>query len=93
MDTSPASEDSTATLAVSGVITGLAIITVALRFFVRIRMKTRIQWDDWFILIAMLVTLLEGGLILAGTIFYFSPHVPIWRPFPHSNLKSFKSGI
>ncbi|MCJ1251885.1 hypothetical protein MMC30_009123 [Trapelia coarctata] len=59
-------DGSTATLAVSGAITGLATICVALRFFVRIRMKINIAWDDWFILIALLVTLLEGGLILAG---------------------------
>lgn len=83
METSHASEeDSTATLAVSGVITGLALITVALRFFVRVRMKTRIQWDDWFILIAMLLTLLEGGLILAGTVLCFSFHLSIRRPIP-----------
>lgn len=68
MDTSPhQEEDSTATLAVSGVITALATICVALRFFVRLRIsKVRLAWDDWFILIALLVTLLEGGLTLAG---------------------------
>jgi len=62
---SPA-EDSTATLVVSGIVTGLGIICVALRFLVRIRMKVHLGWDDWWCLISMLATLLSGALLIAG---------------------------
>lgn len=50
----------------SGIVTGLAVICVALRFYTRIRTKAGIAWDDWWILIALLTTLLTGGLLLWG---------------------------
>lgn len=88
MDSHTQEEDSTSTLAVSASVTGVALICVALRFFVRIRMKVHVGWDDWFILIAMLVTLLEGGLILAGMISCRSLDSSIWLPSPFPNSMS-----
>jgi len=64
MDTSSA--DSTSTSVASGVVTGLATICVALRFYVRIRTKIGLGWDDWMILIGLLTTLLSGALLLWG---------------------------
>lgn len=51
----------------SGIVTGLAAICVALRFYTRIRTKAGIGWDDRWILIALLTTLLTGGILLWGT--------------------------
>ena len=59
-------DDSTATMVASGIVTGLATICVALRFFARLRIKAGIAWDDWFILIGLLTTLLSGSLLLWG---------------------------
>ncbi|MCJ1246023.1 hypothetical protein MMC30_003227 [Trapelia coarctata] len=66
LEASSPTEDSTATLAVSGVVTGLSALCVALRFFVRIRMKVHLGWDDWWCLIGLLSTLVAGALLLAG---------------------------
>lgn len=52
--------------AASGVVTGLATLCVALRFFVRVRIKVRIGWDDWWMLIGLLLTLVTGGVIICG---------------------------
>jgi hypothetical protein len=54
----------------SGVVTGLAAICVALRFYIRIRTKAGIAWDDWWILIGLLTSLLTGGLLLWGMCAY-----------------------
>lgn len=59
------SSEDTATV-VSGIVTGLASICVALRFFVRVRTKVGVSWDDWWIFIGLLLTLLTGGLIIWG---------------------------
>ena len=55
---------STATTAASATVTGLALIAVVLRFYVRIRFKAGLAWDDWWILVGLLLTLLTGGLLL-----------------------------
>jgi len=57
----------------SGIVTGLAVMCVALRFYTRIRTKAGIAWDDWWILIGLLTTLLTGGLLLWG-MFAYSSH-------------------
>jgi nitrate reductase gamma subunit len=51
----------------AGIVAVLAVIAVALRFYTRRRYKTGIAWDDWWILIGLLLTLLEGSLLLAST--------------------------
>ena len=50
----------------SGIVTGLAALCVALRFYVRIRIKVGIGWDDWLILLGLLLTLLAGALVIYG---------------------------
>ena len=71
----PSSED-TATV-VSGIVTGLATICVALRFFVRVRTKVGVSWDDWWIFIGLLLTLLTGGLIIWGNSPEMTP-IQLW---------------
>lgn len=58
--------EGTGTTAASGVVTGLATLCVAVRFYTRIRTKVHLSWDDWFILIGLLLTLLTAGLLVWG---------------------------
>lgn len=44
------------------------IIVVAIRFYTRRHYKTGIAWDDWWILIALLTTILESCLYLTSTL-------------------------
>ena len=61
------SPNSTATMVASGIVTGLAVVCVALRFYTRCLIKVGVSWDDWWILIALLILLLTGGLLLWST--------------------------
>lgn len=57
------SSDSTGTMVASGIVTGLAALSVGLRFYVRIRVKrVGLSWDDWWNLTRLVLTLLTGGL-------------------------------
>ena len=58
----------TATTVASGIIILLAVICVLLRFFARIRFNAGLGWDDWWSLVALLITLLTCGLLVWGTI-------------------------
>jgi hypothetical protein len=58
--------ESSGTMVASGIVTGLAAICVALRFYTRIRTKAGVAWDDWWILIGLLTALVTGGLLLWG---------------------------
>ena len=60
--------DPTATTVASGIITGIAVICTALRFYVRVHGKAGIAWDDWWILAGLLSYLLTGGLLLYRTL-------------------------
>ena len=60
-----AGDEDTATV-ISGVVTGLATVCVALRFFVRVRTRIGVSYDDWGILVGLLLTLTTGGLIIWG---------------------------
>ncbi|ERF69692.1 hypothetical protein EPUS_03684 [Endocarpon pusillum Z07020] len=61
------SSSSSGTMVASAIVTALATICVALRFYTRIRTKAGIAWDDWWILIGLLTSLLIGGLLLWGS--------------------------
>jgi ABC-type amino acid transport system permease subunit len=50
----------------------LAVVFVALRFYARRHYKSGIAWDDWWILIGLVITLLEGALLLASTLAHIS---------------------
>lgn len=54
------------TMVASAIVTALASICVALRFYTQTRTKAGIAWDDWWILIGLLTSLLIGGLLLWG---------------------------
>lgn len=45
-----------AIIVITWVFTFLAIVTVALRIYVRTNMKTGLGWDDWIMLIAVVST-------------------------------------
>jgi hypothetical protein len=67
------SYSTTATTVTSGVITGLAVLCTALRFYVRVNLKVGIAWDDWWILVGLLSYLLAGGLLLWGKLAHMNP--------------------
>ena len=56
----------TATYAVGGLIVGLAIISVVLRFYTRAITKAELWWDDWLILASVLATVLTAILLIWG---------------------------
>ncbi|KAL8934084.1 MAG: hypothetical protein Q9216_006078 [Gyalolechia sp. 2 TL-2023] len=58
--------EGTGTTAASGVVTGLATLCVALRSYTRVRTKVQLSWDDWFILVGVLLMLLTAGLLVWG---------------------------
>lgn len=60
------SGDDDATLGVSGLVIGLAVISVALRFYTRIFTRQGLRWDDWFIMAAVIATLATAALLLWG---------------------------
>ena len=57
---------SVATLAMSSLLIGLAVVTVAFRFYIRIFTKAGLKWDDWLTFIAMIITLVTAGLLVWG---------------------------
>lgn len=59
--------DETITTAVGALMIGLSVISVALRVYTRISLKTGFGWDDWFILIALSSLLVAGICVLVGT--------------------------
>ena len=63
--------EGTGTLVASALVTGFAIVAVALRFYVRMRLKVGVAWDDWSIFIGLVLTLITAGLLVWGT--YISP--------------------
>jgi hypothetical protein len=58
--------EANATLAVSGLVIGLAVVFTALRIYTRIFTKTGVKLDDWFILLSVLATLATAALLLYG---------------------------
>lgn len=62
----PSESSGDATLAVSGVVIALAVISVALRFYTRKFTRLGLGGDDWLILVAVIATLLTAVLLLWG---------------------------
>lgn len=56
----------TITTAVGATMIVLSVISVALRFYTRISLKTGFGWDDWFILISLSSLLAAGVCVLVG---------------------------
>ncbi|ROW04857.1 hypothetical protein VMCG_04749 [Cytospora schulzeri] len=58
----------TITTSVSAVMIVLSGIAVGLRFYTRFSLKTGLEWDDWFILVALSSLLAAGASVLAASI-------------------------
>lgn len=58
--------DSKVTHVISRIAFGFAFICVALRFYTRLRIRVRLGWDDWWILIGFLMTSLTYALLQWG---------------------------
>ena len=59
--------EGTGTLVASALVIGFAIVAVALRFYVRTRLKVGVAWDDWSIFIGLVLTLITAGLLVWST--------------------------
>ncbi|KAI1659827.1 hypothetical protein F4813DRAFT_352100 [Daldinia decipiens] len=62
----PSESSGDATLAVSGVVIVLALLSVVLRFYTRRFTRLGLGADDWLILVAVIATLLTAVLLLWG---------------------------
>ncbi|KAI9708056.1 MAG: hypothetical protein M1820_004260 [Bogoriella megaspora] len=51
------------TIALCIIVTGAAVVFVALRFYVRTSTKVGLGWDDWLLLAAIMLTILTNGLV------------------------------
>lgn len=56
-----------ATTAAGASMIALSVIVVACRFYMRLKLKSGLKWDDWFILISLLSLITAGVLVVAGT--------------------------
>lgn len=56
-----------ATTAAGATMIALSVIVVACRFYMRLKLKSGLKWDDWFILISLLSLITAGVLVVAGT--------------------------
>ena len=69
--------DEAATDAVEGLVIGLAILSVAFRFYTRTITKASLWWDDWLILASVLATVLTAILLIWGiAVFGSSNFIP-----------------
>ena len=66
------SSDDSGSTAGFAVTVAIAVICVALRFYLRIVDKVKIAWDDWWILIGLLTALLAIALLVWGM---FGAHI------------------
>ena len=62
----PSNKSGDITLAVSGIVIALAVISVALRFYTRILTKSGLKSDDWWLFAAVVATLITAALLLWG---------------------------
>lgn len=62
-----------ATTAAGATMIALSVIVVVCRFYMRLKLKSGLKWDDWFILISLLTLITAGVLVVAGTFVCF-PH-------------------
>ena len=57
-------DDTSATTAVGALVIVLAVMSVALRFYTRYFTRAGFGWDDWFILLALIATIVTDVLVL-----------------------------
>lgn len=63
----PEDGEPTSTIALGGLVISLAIIFVALRFYIRLSTKVGLWWDDWLLFAAVIATILTAVLVLWGS--------------------------
>jgi hypothetical protein len=56
----------------------LALLAISLRFVARGIQRTKIHWDDWVIILSMVLVAGTAGLAIAGRIFTQLLTSPIW---------------
>ncbi|KAI7775748.1 hypothetical protein LA080_006380 [Diaporthe eres] len=56
-----------ATTAAGASMIALSVIVVACRFYMRLKLKSGLKWDDWFILISLLSLITAGVLVVAAS--------------------------
>lgn len=81
-----------ATTAAGATMIALSVIVVACRFYMRLKLKSGLKWDDWFILISLLSLITAGVLVVAGMVFLFffsSFHDANTIPLPCSIVLNF----
>lgn len=57
-----------ATTAAGATMVALSVIVVIFRFYTRLRLKSGLRWDDWFILISLVSLITAGVLVVVGTL-------------------------
>lgn len=57
-----------ATTAAGATMVALSVIVVIFRFYTRLRLKSGLRWDDWFILISLISLITAGVLVVVGTL-------------------------
>lgn len=61
-----------ATTAAGATMVALSVIVVIFRFYTRLRLKSGLRWDDWFILISLISLITAGVLVVVGMLERFS---------------------
>ncbi|KAM0805601.1 hypothetical protein BDR22DRAFT_884584 [Usnea florida] len=62
-------------LTVTGILTSLSIVTVMVRFIARAKGSKHYGWDDWTMLAALCLAVIEFGLVVASTYAGFGRHL------------------
>lgn len=78
-----------ATTAAGATMIALSVIVVACRFYMRLKLKSGLKWDDWFILISLLSLITAGVLVVAGMFCLVSFHDAHSIPLPCSVILYF----
>lgn len=74
-----------ATTAAGATMIALSVIVVACRFYMRLKLKSGLKWDDWFILISLISLITAGVLVVAGMSSLLSfLSVILTTPHPHA---------
>lgn len=62
-------------LTLNGILTGLSIVTVTVRFIARTKGSKHYRWDDWTMLAALCLAVIEFGIIVALTYAGYGRHI------------------
>ncbi|KAI3395067.1 hypothetical protein diail_1824 [Diaporthe ilicicola] len=62
-----AGDDEDTTTAAGATMIALSVIVVVCRFYIRLKLKSGLKWDDWFILISLTSIITAGVLVVAAS--------------------------